>query len=114
MPGRTVILRRWSGRIRTADREAYVAYVLETGGEDYERTPGNLGFQLLLRDLDDGSTEVTTLSWWESMDAIRAFAGSEPELARYYPEDDRFLLDRPNHVEHHTVVAGRVHVDVGV
>jgi hypothetical protein len=39
------------------------------------------------------------------MDAIRAFAGEQAEIARYYPEDDRFLLEKPRHVEHHRVVA---------
>ena len=34
----------------------------------------NLGFEMLLRDLGNGESEVTTLSWWASMDAIRAFA----------------------------------------
>ncbi len=67
------ILRRWKSRIRTADREAYTDYVARTGGGDYRSTPGNLGFQMLLRDLGDGTTEVTTLSWWTSIDAIKAF-----------------------------------------
>ncbi len=106
MANTRVILRRWSGTIRTADRETYLDYVRETGGHDYAETPGNLGYQVLFRDLGDGTTEVTTLSWWESMDAIRGFAGPEPELARYYPEDDRFLLDRPRDVEHHVVASG--------
>jgi hypothetical protein len=63
--------------------------------------------------IGDGTTEVSTMSWWDSMDSIRGFAGEEPERARYYPEDDRFLLDRPDHVEHYRVEAGRVSVDVG-
>ena len=50
---------------------------------------------MLLRELGNGESEVTTLSWWTSMDAIRALAGATPELARYYPEDDRYLLHRP-------------------
>jgi len=108
-----MILRKWSGRIRATDREEYVAYILETGASDYSKTPGNHGFQLLTRDLGDGTTEVSTMSWWDSMDSIRGFAGEEPERARYYPEDDRFLLDRPEHVEHYRVEAGRVSVDVG-
>ena len=37
-----VILRKWRGRIRTADREAYLSYVLETGAGDYDKTPSNL------------------------------------------------------------------------
>lgn len=107
-----MILRKWSSRIRTGDREAYVAYVIETGAGDYDKTPGNLGHQILTRDLADGTTEITTLSWWDSMDAVRQFAGPNPEVARYYAEDDRFLLERPEYVEHHVVREGRVHIDV--
>src|SRR6476620_5885282 len=62
--GTRMILRKWSGRIRATDREEYVAYVLETGASDYSKTPGNHGFQLLTRDVGDGTTEVSTMSWW--------------------------------------------------
>ena len=107
-----MILRTWRGRIRTADTAEYCAYVLATGADDYAKSPGNLGFQLLSRDLGDGTTEVSTMSWWDSMASIRGFAGDEPERARYYPEDDRFLVERPEHVEHAIVEAGRVQVEV--
>ncbi len=107
-----VVVRKWTGRIRTSDQDEYASYVARTGGDDYQRTPGNLGFQILMRLLGDGTTEVTTLSWWQSIDAIRGFAGEQPELARYYPEDDRFLLDRPKYVEHHEVVASRIDLSI--
>jgi heme-degrading monooxygenase HmoA len=100
-----MILRRWSSTIRTDDRDAYRDYVAETGGSDYGATPGNRGFQMLFRDLGDGRTQVTTLSWWTDLDAIRGFAGEDIATARYYPEDDRYLLERPAQVEHHEVVA---------
>jgi len=105
-----VIFRKWTGRIRTAQQEEYVDYIAGTGLDDYAKTPGNLGFEMLLRDLGNGETEVSTLSWWSSMDAIRAFAGDQPELARYYPEDDKFLVHRPLNVEHHRVVASELRV----
>jgi heme-degrading monooxygenase HmoA len=98
-----MILRRWKGLIRSAEREAYREYIVATGGTDYTSTPGNLGFQMLFRDLGDGTCEVTTLSWWRSLADITGFAGDDITIARYYPEDDRFLLDRPKHVEHHDV-----------
>ncbi|HEX8669865.1 MAG TPA: hypothetical protein VF727_15975 [Allosphingosinicella sp.] len=106
MAERTVILRRWRSTIRSRDADEYVSYIADTGLKEYNATPGNLGCQMLLRPLADGSTEVTTLSWWESMDAIAAFAGADIEKAVYYPEDDRFLLEKPEKVEHHRVVAG--------
>ena len=99
------ILRRWVGVIRTTDADEYVAYIRGTGLDDYAATPGNLGAQMLLRDLGDGRSEVTTLSWWRTMDDITAFAGEPVDLARYYPQDDRFLLERPERVEHHRVLA---------
>jgi heme-degrading monooxygenase HmoA len=103
-----VVMRRWSSRIRTGDRAAYTAYISATGGADYAATPGNLGFQMLMRDLGGGATEVTTLSWWRSIAAIEAFAGSDISRARYYPEDDRFLLEKPDTVDHYDVVAGEL------
>ena len=112
MGANTVVLRKWTGRIRTAAEKEYAEYVARTGATDYSSTPGNLGFQILMRPLADGTSEVTTLSWWESMEAIRGFAGDQPELARYYPEDDRFLVDRPRLVEHHQVIVGEVNLSV--
>ena len=107
-----MIFRKWRGLIRTSDRADYVAYILGTGLDDYGATPGNLGYQMITRDLGDGTTEVATMSWWESLDAIRGFAGDDPERARYYPEDDRFLIERPELVEHSIVEAARVQIDV--
>jgi heme-degrading monooxygenase HmoA len=49
--------------------------------------------------------EFITLSFWESRDAIRGFAGDEIERAVFYPEDDRFLVERELMVEHYEVVA---------
>ena len=108
LDSKQVILRRWSGCIRTADEKEYVDYVKRTGADDYASTPGNLGFQIVMRAVGDGSSEVTTLSWWESMAAIKGFAGEKPEVARYYPDDDHFLLDRQPHVDHFRVMAGEV------
>jgi hypothetical protein len=104
-PG-TTIMRRWSGRVRSPDADQYVAYVAATGGEEYRATAGNLGYQILHRDLGNGETEISTISWWSSWDAIKAFAGQEPTLAVYYPQDDRYLIHRPEKVEHFEVVAG--------
>jgi hypothetical protein len=101
-----MILRKWTGRIRTSDRAEYAAYIEATGGAAYLATPGNLGWQMVFRDLGDGTSEVSTLSWWPDMAAVHGFAGPKPGIAVYYPEDDRFLLDRPEGVEHHDVAAG--------
>ncbi len=96
-----MILRKWTGRIRTAD--AYVDYVEATGASHYSATPGNLGYQILLRDMGDGTSEISTISWWTDYHAVRAFAGDDYRRASYYPEDDQYLVERPEFVEHHEV-----------
>ncbi|NEK60291.1 hypothetical protein GCU56_20755 [Geodermatophilus sabuli] len=93
----------WRGWVRTEDRHAYAAYVEETGMAHYRRTPGNRGAHLLTRDLADGRTEIVTLSLWDSLDVVRGFAGEDVSRAVFYPEDDRWLVDREVTVTHHEV-----------
>jgi heme-degrading monooxygenase HmoA len=98
------VMRTWTGVIRTADRDEYRAYLERTGLADYRATPGNEGAWIAYRDLGDGRTEVVTVSLWESRSAIEAFAGSDIGVARFYPEDDAFLLERELTVRHFDVV----------
>jgi heme-degrading monooxygenase HmoA len=91
----------WRGWVRTEDRDAYVAYIEDTGMAEYRRTPGNLAAHMLTRDLDDGRTEIVTLSFWESREVIVGFAGEDISRAVFYPEDDRYLVDREVTVTHY-------------
>lgn len=101
-----MIARMWRGWVRTEDRAAYVEYIEQTGMAEYRSTPGNQGAWMLARDVDNGRTEIVTFSFWASRDAIRGFAGEDIEQAVFYPEDDRFLVDRETTVTHFEVVAG--------
>jgi heme-degrading monooxygenase HmoA len=99
-----VIARMWRGWVRTEDRDVYVDYVERTGMSEYRRTPGNRGAHMLIRDLDDGRTEIVTLSFWDSREVIAGFAGDDISRAVFYPEDDRYLVDRETTVTHFEVV----------
>ena len=101
-----MIARTWRGWVRTEDRAAYVEYIERTGMAEYRSTPGNQGAWMLTRDLGNGRTEVLTLSLWESRESIRGFAGDDIERAVFYPEDDRYLVDRETTVTHYEVAAG--------
>ena len=101
-----MIARTWRGVVHSDRLAEYVDIVERTGMTEYRATPGNLGAQLLTRDLGDGRSEIVTLSWWTDLDVIRAFAGDDIELAKYYPEDDEFLVDRATTVSHFAVADG--------
>jgi heme-degrading monooxygenase HmoA len=98
-----MIVRIWIVTTRPEDADRYAAYVHETGFGEYLETPGNLGAHMLRRDLGD-RIEIVTLTFWESWEAIKAFAGDDPSRSHYYPEDDAFLLDKPELVEHYDVL----------
>ena len=95
------VLREWRAEIRRSKRDAYVEYVRGTGIAGYRSTPGNLGAVVAVRDIDAERSEIVTLSWWTSVDAIRAFAGDPVDQARYCPADTEFLLTRPDKVLHY-------------
>ena len=99
------MMRTWSGVIRSADREAYREYIELTGLPGYKSTPGNIDAWLVLRDRQDGLTEVVMVSLWESRGAIVQFAGRDIDRAVFYPEDDKYLVDRDLRVLHYDVVA---------
>jgi heme-degrading monooxygenase HmoA len=98
-----MIARTWRGWVRTEDRAVYVDYVERTGMAQSRQTPGNLSAQVLARDLDDGRTEIMTVSFWTSLDAVRGFAGADVGAAVFYAEDDRWLVDREETVSHYEV-----------
>ena len=60
---------------------------------------------LVLRHDEPGQTEFVFISLWETMEAIRGFAGEDVERARYYPEDRYFLLSLEPAVRHYVTTA---------
>lgn len=98
-----MVLRMWRGWVASDRVEEYAAYIERTGLEEYRQTPGNRGAQIVSRMVDDERHEIMTLSWWDSTDDIVAFAGTDIDLAKFYPQDDQFLLDRDRTVSHYEV-----------
>ena len=99
-----MIVRLWRGRVPAAKAEEYKAYQEEVGPPGYAAVPGNLGVYMLGRDLGE-TYEISMLTFWQSWDAIRAFAGEPVDRAKYYDRDFDFLIDPPENVEHFEVLA---------
>jgi heme-degrading monooxygenase HmoA len=98
-----LILRTWRGRTTIEDRDRYLAYLQKTGIKEYKATPGNRGVFVVQRERD-GLAEFVLLTLWESMGAVEQFAGSSPERAVFYPEDEDFLVEKDDHVDHYEVL----------
>jgi heme-degrading monooxygenase HmoA len=87
-----MIARIWHGRTKACDADAYVDYLYKSGIPAYRATTGNRGAWVLRRTNGD-VRHFITLSFWESRDAIVAFAGDDIDVAKYYPEDKKYLLE---------------------
>lgn len=98
-----MILRTWRGSTQIEDRDRYRAYLEETGIREYKATPGNRGVFVVQRERD-GLAEFLLLTLWDSMEAVKGFAGSSPEKAVFYPEDQGFLVEKDLHVDHYSVL----------
>ena len=97
-----MIARIWRGITLVEKADEYLAYLHETGLKDYSATPGNRGVSVLRRNQGE-HCEFMLISLWESMDAVRAFAGENPDRSVYYPEDEHFLLQMEPLVRHYEV-----------
>jgi len=100
-----MIARIWHGRTSSAKADAYVAFIHQRAIPDYQAVAGNRGAYILRRTEGD-VTHIITLTFWESVEAIRAFAGPIIETAKYYPEDADFLLEFEPTVTHYEVSDG--------
>ena len=98
-----MIARIWRGAVQRGEADRYVDYLRETGIPAYRATPGNRGAWILRSDRGE-LTEFVTLSFWESTESVRAFAGSDPDRAVFYPEDEHFLVERDLHVTHYELI----------
>jgi heme-degrading monooxygenase HmoA len=95
-------MRTWRGWTRPEDTDVYAAYILATGIVAYTGTPGNRGAYIVSRP-DGDRTEFLTISFWDNRESIVGFAGDDIDQAVFYPEDDRYLIDRELTVKHFTV-----------
>lgn len=98
-----MIARTWHGRVPASRADAYYEYLLRTGLSDYRSTEGNRGV-LVQRRVEGDVAHFLLTTLWDSVDAIKRFAGEDYELARYYPEDDEYLLGRERTVTHAEVL----------
>ncbi|MBZ5703171.1 MAG: antibiotic biosynthesis monooxygenase [Acidobacteriia bacterium] len=101
-----MIARIWHGATPAAKAEAYYRFLQRSGLPGYRQTPGNRGV-VVLRKIENGQAHFLLVSYWDSMAAIAAFAGADTATARYYPEDDAFLLEKEPFVQHYEVLEER-------
>ncbi|MBI2331079.1 MAG: antibiotic biosynthesis monooxygenase [Chloroflexi bacterium] len=97
-----MIARMWHGRVPTGMAKAYREILNVRAIPDYRSVKGNISVHILER-AEGEITHFITLTFWESIESIKAFAGDDVDVAKYYPEDKDFLLEFEPRVLHYEV-----------
>jgi heme-degrading monooxygenase HmoA len=98
-----MMARIWHGVTPAEKADEYFEFLKKTGVTDYQSVEGNRGVTILRR-IEGDRAHFLLLTLWDSMEAIREFAGSDVDKAKYYPEDERFLLEFEEQVVHYAVL----------
>jgi len=103
-----MIARVWSARTTSMQAPAYVEH-LRTQVLPAVRSVDGYGGALLLERAAPEAVEISVLTFWRSLDAIRGFAGADLEGAVVAEEAAALLTEFDRRVRHYEVV---VHDDV--
>lgn len=98
-----MIARMWTGATEGSQADAYQEYMEHVALSGYAEVEGNRAVLMLRRQRDDGRSEFTMITLWDSLDSVAAFAGDDPSVAVFYPEDEGFLVERDLVVRHYDV-----------
>jgi hypothetical protein len=100
-----MIVRSWSATAASAGARDYTRYFAGTLLPQLRERAGFAGAYLLSRDLDDaGSVELTACTFWDSAEAIRAFAGDDITVSVVEPEAQAMLLGFDRTADHRSVL----------
>ena len=98
-----MILRRWSARATEDGAQQYLRYFHQSVIPHLQQVGGYQGVLLLRREEND-MVEIQVLTFWDTMDAIRQFAGTDVDSAVVEDEAKAVLHDFDTRVTHCEVV----------
>src|SRR5688572_29604531 len=100
-----MIARLWHGAVPKAKAADYLDYMRTVAIPDYRSIAGNRGAWSLHREEGD-VVHFQMLSFWDDVEAIKAFAGEDYDVAKYYDFDRDFLIELEPHVLHYELHDG--------
>jgi heme-degrading monooxygenase HmoA len=95
-----MITRIWHGRTNLEKADGYRRFLTGKGTAEYLETQGNISVKVWTKQEKD-CVHCWTVTEWDNIDSIKAFAGEAYEKAKYYPEDHGVLLEFEETVEHY-------------
>ena len=89
----------WHGRTSSDRAEEYRQYLFDVGVKRIAALPGNRGVQMMMAKTA-GHGEFMVISFWDSVDVIKGYAGADYTRVHDLPRDADFLIDKEPLVHH--------------
>jgi len=99
-----VIARGWTARTTKDRAPTYAEHLKERVLPAVRDVEGYAGAMLMQRDDAPDAVEVVVITFWQSLDAIRGFAGTDVESAVVNDEAKSLLTDYDRRVRHYELV----------
>jgi heme-degrading monooxygenase HmoA len=94
-----MVARIWHGRTSAEKADEYRQYLFDAGVKKIASLPGNRGVQMMMNKTADAG-EFMVVSYWDSIDAIKGYAGENYTRVHDLPRDKEFLIDPETLVRH--------------
>lgn len=98
-----MIARMWRGSALPEKADDYVKHLEVSVLPELREIDGFQGIQLMRKDSSE-TVEFIVLTFWESMNAIRKFAGEDADVAVVAPAAPPFFREYDQKVKHFEVV----------
>ncbi len=97
-----MIARIWKGEVPLDRSDEYLERMRTIAIPDYRSTDGNQG-AFALRRLHEDRAEFLMLTFWDSLESIKAFNGDDISVAKYYDFDAEVLLEMVPNADHYEI-----------
>jgi len=96
------IMRLWHGEVSIEKADDYEKFMIKKAAPDYSSIDGLLNLYFQRKD-EATKAHFLLATIWDSLESIKKFAGEEPEIAKYYLEDDDFLLEKEKYTSMYNI-----------
>ena len=85
-------IREWKCRCPIDTADDFIHYLDQTGVSDTQSIEGCTGHKVMCRSLN-GEMEIMLNTYWQSLDAMKAYAGDDIYKAVLYPDDYKYRIE---------------------
>lgn len=97
-----MISRQWKGIAKPSDAQRYIAHLRQDTFPTLATMAGFVSASILQRTVPTGE-EFLIVTVWESLDAIKQFAGDEPEVAVVPAAVQAMMVEYEKVVRHYAI-----------